>query len=319
MRIVILDGYTLNPGDLSWEQFQSLGECVIYDRTPISETVARSVGSDILLTNKAVVSRDMIERLPDLKYIGLLATGYNVVDIKAAAERHIPVTNVPEYGTQSVAQMVFSHVLNLCQHVAEHSSSVRQGKWSQSKDFCFWDYPLIELSGLTMGIVGLGRIGSTVATTARAFGMDVLAFDPGIPSHMPDGVTLTDIETVFRESDVVSLHCPLTEHNKSFVDARLLGLMKPGAFLINTSRGQLIDEAALADALNNGIIAGAGLDVLAVEPPNANNPLLTARNCYITPHISWATRSARQRLMASAFANVQAFMRGKKINVVNGV
>ncbi|HEX7555295.1 MAG TPA: D-2-hydroxyacid dehydrogenase [Leptolinea sp.] len=319
MRIVILDGYTLNPGDLSWEQFQSLGECVIYDRTPVNETINRAMGCDILLTNKALVTRDMLDQLPDLKYIGLLATGYNVVDVKAAAERHIPVTNVPEYGTQSVAQMVFAHVLNLCQHAAEHSSSVRQGKWSQSKDFCFWDFPLVELAGLTIGIVGLGRIGSTVANTARAFGMDVLAFDPVTPSPKPDQVTLTDIEAVFQKSDVVSLHCPLTELNRGFVNAKLLGLMKHSSFLINTSRGQLINEADLAEALNKGTIAAAGLDVLAVEPPDPGNPLLTARNCYITPHISWATRSARQRLMATAAGNVEAFMHGKSMNVVNEV
>jgi len=319
MRIVILDGYTLNPGDLSWEQFQSLGECEIYDRTPISETVARSVDCDILLTNKAVLSRDILNQLPNLRYIGVLATGYNIVDIQAAADRGIPVTNVPVYGTQSVVQLVFSHVLNLCNHVAEHGGSVRQGKWSQSKDFCFWDYPLIELSGLTMGIVGLGRIGSGVATTAAAFGMDVLAYDPNYSSTVPSHVTLTDIETVFRKSDVVSIHCPLTEHNKGFVDAKLLGVMKQSSFLINTSRGLLIDETALAEALNRETIAGAGLDVLSKEPPEANCPLLTARNCYITPHIAWATRSARQRLITMAYDNVKAFLNGKRINVVNGV
>ncbi len=319
MRIIVLDGYTLNPGDLSWEQLQLLGECVIYDRTTVNETVTRALGFDILLTNKAPVSRDMIEQLPDLKYIGLLATGYNVVDIIAAAERHIPVTNVPEYGTQSVAQMVFSHLLNLCQHVAEHSNSVQQGRWTQSKDFCFWDFPLVELSGLTMGIVGLGRIGATVATTATAFGMKVIAFDPRTPSKLPEGVTLTDMETLFRKSDVISLHCPLTEQNRRFVNAEMLGMMKQNSFLINTSRGQLIDEVALADALNHGTIGGAGLDVLSVEPPDPNNPLLTARNCYITPHISWATRSARKRLMEMVYKNVDSFIHGKAINVVNGV
>ncbi len=319
MRIIVLDGYKLNPGDLSWEQLQLLGECVIYDRTTVNETVTRALGFDILLTNKAPVSRDMIEQLPDLKYIGLLATGYNVVDIIAAAERHIPVTNVPEYGTQSVAQMVFSHLLNLCQHVAEHSNSVQQGRWTQSKDFCFWDFPLVELSGLTMGIVGLGRIGATVATTATAFGMKVIAFDPRTPSKLPEGVTLTDMETLFRKSDVISLHCPLTEQNRRFVNAEMLGMMKQNSFLINTSRGQLIDEVALADALNHGTIGGAGLDVLSVEPPDPNNPLLTARNCYITPHISWATRSARKRLMEMVYKNVDSFIHGKAINVVNGV
>jgi glycerate dehydrogenase len=319
MRIVILDGYTLNPGDLSWEPLQSLGECMIHDRTPVEDTVARASGFDILLTNKAQVTREMIEKLPDLKYIGLLATGYNIVDIAAAAEHQIVVTNVPVYGTYSVAQMVFSHVLNLCQHVAEHSGTVRQGKWSESKDFCYWDFPLIELSGLTMGIVGFGRIGSTTAAIAMALGMKVLAFDTRPPASVPNGVTLTDIETIFQKSDFISLHCPLTEHNRGFVNAAMFDLMKESALLINTSRGQLINEADLAYALNNGKIAGAGLDVLAVEPPDAGNPLLTAKNCYITPHISWATRAARQRLMAMAVENVKAFLDGKAINVVNGI
>jgi glycerate dehydrogenase len=319
MRIVVLDGYTLNPGDQSWDKFQTLGEFVVHDRTPVEQTVEFARGFDILLTNKAPVTREMIEQLPDLKYIGLLATGYNVVDVKAAAERGIPVTNVPEYGTYSVAQMVFSHLLNLCQHVAEHSGSVRQGKWTQSQDFCFWDYPLIELSGLTMGIVGLGRIGSTAAGMARSFGMSVLAHDPKPPARIPTGVTLTDLETLFRQSDVVSLHCPLTENNREFVNAALLKKMKPSAFLINTSRGQLINEAELADALNTGVIAGAGLDVLAIEPPDAANPLLSAKNCYITPHISWATRAARIRLMGMVFENVEAFIKGKSVNVVNGI
>ncbi|MBU4200336.1 MAG: D-2-hydroxyacid dehydrogenase [Verrucomicrobia bacterium] len=319
MRIVILDGHTLNPGDLSWEQFRSLGECVVYDRTPSDKTVTRSMGAVMLLTNKTALSRNVIGQLPDLTYIGVLATGYNVVDTKAAAERGIVVTNVPEYGTPSVAQMVFAHLLNLCNHVAEHSTRVRQGIWSQSKDFCFWEYPLAELSGRTMGIVGLGRIGSSVATIASAFGMRVLAHDPVITSRSLRGVVIADLKTVFRDSDVVSLHCLLTEHNQGFVNRELLGLMKPGAFLINTSRGPLVNETALADALNSGRIAGAGLDVLAEEPPAAECPLLTASNCYITPHIAWATFEARRRLMSVAFQNAEAFLRGNKVNVVNGV
>ena len=319
MRIIVLDGYTLNPGDQTWEKIQSLGELVVYDRTPVDQTVERARGFDILLTNKAPVTREMIEQLPDLKFIGLLATGYNIIDVKAAAERGIPVTNVPIYGTYSVAQMVFSHLLNLCQHVGEHSAAAKQGKWSASKDFCFWDFPLIELYGLTMGIVGLGRIGSTAAGMARSFGMNVLAHDPKPPAEIPEGVTLTDLQTLFQQSDVVSLHCPLTETNRAFVDAALLKQMKSGAFLINTSRGQLINEADLADALNNGTIAGAGLDVLSVEPPDPANPLLSAKNCYITPHISWATRGARKRLMEMVYENVKAFIQGKAINVVNGV
>lgn len=319
MRIIVLDGYTLNPGDQSWEKLRSLGELVVYDRTPVEQTVERARGFDVLLSNKAPVTREMIASLPDLKFIGLLATGYNIIDIQAAAERGIPVANIPEYGTYSVAQMAFSHLLNLCQHAAEHSASARQGKWSASKDFCFWDFPLIELYGLTMGIVGLGRIGSTAAGMARSFGMKVLAHDPRPPASLPEGIELTDLETLFRQSDAVSLHCPLTETNRAFVNAGLLKQMKPTTFLINTSRGQLINEPDLADALNNGVIAGAGLDVLSVEPPDPKNPLLSAKNCYITPHISWASGAARRRLMEMVYQNVRAFIEGKAINVVNGV
>jgi len=317
MRIIVLDGYTLNPGDLSWDQMRSLGELVVYDRMPVDETVERAKGFDALLTNKAPVTREMIAQLPDLKYIGVLATGYNIVDVKAAAERGIPVTNIPVYGTYSVAQMVFSHLLNLCQHPAEHSTAVKSGKWAASADFCFWDFPLIELYGLTMGIVGLGRIGLAAAGMARAFGMKVIAYDPSVKDSPMEGVKMTGLEEVFRESDVVSLHCPLTETNRAFVNAALLRLMKPSAFLINTSRGQLVNEAELADALNTGLIAGAGLDVLSVEPPDPNNPLLSAKNCTITPHISWATKAARGRLMDMACQNLEAFINGSPINVVN--
>lgn len=317
MRIVVLDGYALNPGDLSWDGFRSLGECVVHDRTPANETVARSAGAEVLLTNKTVLSGEIIDQLADLRYIGVLATGYNVVDTEAAAKRRIPVTNVPEYSTRSVAQLVFAHLLNFCHHVADHSAGVRQGKWTESEDFCFRDYPLLELSGQTMGIVGLGRIGSAVATTAVAFGMNVLAHDPNPPEKVPEHIVLTDLETLFRESDVVSLHCPLTAGNEGFVDNELLGLMKRSAFLINAARGPLVDTAALADALNNGTLAGAGVDVLTQEPPAADNPLLTARNCSITPHIAWATRAARERLMATAFGNTEAFLRGERVNAVN--
>ena len=319
MRIVVLDGYTLNPGDLTWSEFESLGECVVYDRTSEDDRVIRSTGADILLTNKTVLSGEVISQLPDLKYIGVLATGYNVVDTDAAMERGIPVTNVPEYGTHSVVQMVFAHLLNLCHHVAEHSTSVRQGAWSKSQDFCFWEYPLVELSGRTMGLVGLGRIGSVVAAVALAFGMKVLAYDPAIDTREQNGVIITDLKTHFRDSDVVSLHCPLTEHNQGLVNEELLGLIKQSAFIINTSRGPLIEESALTMALNNGIIAGAGLDVLPAEPPAAESPLLLARNCYITPHIAWATLGARRRLMKTAFKNMEAFVNGSRINVVNGI
>ena len=317
MRIIVLDGYTLNPGDLSWDAIRALGDLVVYDRMPLDQTVDKAKGFDILLTNKAPVTREMIAQLPDLKYIGVLATGYNIVDVKAAAERGIPVTNIPVYGTYSVAQMVFSHLLNLCQHPAEHSLAAKAGKWASSADFCFWDFPLIELYGLTMGIVGLGRIGLAAAGMARAIGMNVIAHDPSVKESPLDGVTMKSLEDVFRESDVVSLHCPLTETNRAFVNLSLLRMMKPSAFLINTSRGQLVNEADLADALNNGVIAGAGLDVLSVEPPDPKNPLLSAKNCYITPHISWATKAARARLMDMACQNLEAFMNGSPVNVVN--
>jgi glycerate dehydrogenase len=316
---VILDGYILNPGDLSWDAFHSLGDCKICDRTSAAQVVEQSSGYDILLTTDVPITREMIAQLPDLKYIGVFATGFDYVDIKAAAEQGIVVTNVPEYGTHSVAQMVFAHLLNLCQHTADHSTVVRQGDWNRSADFSTWKNPLIELSGLTMGIVGMGRIGSEVARIARAFGMNVLAFDTRPAMTLPEGIIFTDIETIFQQSDVVSLHCPLTEENPGFVNKQLLDMMKPSAFLINTSRGKLIDESALAEALNSGVIAGAGLDVLSQEPPEAGNPLLKARNCDITPHIAWATRSARERLMEMTFQNVKAFIDGQPINVVNGI
>ena len=317
MRIVVLDGHTLNPGDLSWGDLESLGDCDIHERTPPDETVGRSRGAEILLTNKTLLDEGIIAQLPNLKYIGVLATGYNVVDTKSATRRGIPVTNVPEYGTGSVTQMVFAHILHFYNHVAEHSTSVRKGNWSQSKDFCFWEHPLVGLQGKTMGIVGLGKIGSAVATTAVAFGMDVLAHDPSQPSCVPEGVVMVGLNTVFQESDIVSLHCPLTEHNQGFVNAQLLARMKPSSFLVNTSRGPLVDETALADALNRGHIAGAGLDVLAEEPPDPGCPLLTAKNCFITPHIAWATRGAREHLMSTAVANLKSFLRGDGVNVVN--
>jgi len=317
MRIVVLDGYTLNPGDLSWAELQALGPCEIYERTPISETLQRAQDVEILLTNKTVLNEEIIAQLPTLKYIGVLATGYNVVDVEAASRRGITVANVPEYGTASVSQMVFAHLFHFSNRVGDHSASVRAGAWSRSKDFCFWETPLVELHGKTMGIVGLGRIGFAVATAAKAFGMEVIAFNPSTPRRVPEGVTLTDLQSVFQKSDVVSLHCPLTKTNARFVNADLLAQMKASAFLINTSRGPLIDEEALAKALNEGQLAGAGLDVLTKEPPDPSCPLLTAKNCYITPHIAWATRDARARLMKTAVDNLKAFLKGDTINVVN--
>jgi glycerate dehydrogenase len=316
MKIVVLDGHTLNPGDLSWDELKALGACEVYDRTPPDQVVARAKDAEVILTNKTVLDAATLRQLPRLKYIGVLATGYNIVDVQAARERNIPVTNIPTYGTPSVAQMVFAHLLELTQHVAHHAQTVRDGRWTRSADFCYWDFPLIELNGLTMGIVGYGRIGRETAAVAKAFGMKVLAFEIG-PKPVGSEAEFVPLDDLFRRSDVVSLHCPLTPETKGLVNAQRLSLMKKTAFLINTSRGPLVEEQALADALNSGRIAGAGLDVLAVEPPSPANPLLKAKNCRITPHIAWATRAARERLMKTAMDNVRVFVAGGKRNVVN--
>ena len=318
LRIVVLDGYTLNPGDLSWAGLEALGPCVIHERTPADQIAERCQDADIVFTNKVALGRADMDRLPRLRYIGVLATGYNVVDVATAKERGIVVTNIPTYGTRSVAQMTFALLLELTQHIGHHAQTVHDGRWTQSKDFCYWDFPLVELEGLTLGLVGLGRIGRAVAEVALAFGMKVLAHDAFAPAVPVTGVTMVDLETLFSQSDVVSLHCPLTADNKGLVNAARLRLMKPSAFLINTSRGPLVNEADLAVVLNAGRIAGAGLDVLAVEPPRPDNPLLTAKNCLITPHIAWATAAARRRLMDIAVGNLRAFLGGAPVNRVNG-
>ena len=310
MKIVVLDGYALNPGDLSWAELEALGPCTIYDRTPPKETVARAADAEILLTNKTVLSREIIERLPRLRYIGVLATGYNIVDMAAAGQRNIRVTSVPDYATLSVVQMVFAHLLNLTLHVAEHGRGVAEGRWTRSIDFAYWDFPLVELAGLSFGVVGFGRIGRAVAKVALALGMNVLAYEVSPPALPPEGVSFVNLEELFRQSDAVSLHCPLTPETQKLVNAQRLAMMKPSAYLINTGRGPLVDEAALAEALEAGRLAGAGLDVLSVEPPPEGNPLLGAKNCCITPHIAWATRAARQRLLSSAVSNVRAFLAG---------
>lgn len=315
-RIVVLDGFTLNPGDLNWEQLEALGSCVIYDRTPPELVIERCKLAEIVLVNKVELPRAILESLPHLRYVGVTATGVNVVDLAAANERGVVVTNVPRYATASVAQMVLAHVLNLTQHVAAHASTVRAGKWTASADWCFWDYPLVELAGLTMGIVGLGDTGRAVANLSHAFGMQVIA-NTRTPRSESAYVRLVDLDTLFRDSDIISLHCPLNDATRELVNRGRLALMKPTALLINTGRGQLIDEQALADALNNGELAGAGLDVLGEEPPPADNPLLTARNCFITPHIAWATRAARQRLLEAVVENVAAFLAGAPRNVVS--
>ena len=316
MNIVVLDGFTLNPGDLSWEGLRALGDCEIFDRTPPDQLLARSANADILLTNKTPVTRDHLASLPKLKYIGVLATGTNVVDLAAARERNIPVTNVPAYGTRSVAQATMALLLELTNRTGPHAQSVREGRWTRSADWCYWDFPLIELDGLTMGIIGFGRIGRAVADCAHAFGMNVLIHG-GTAKEVPTFVRRVELEAVFRDSDVLSLHCPLTAQTRNLVNAERLRLMKPTAILLNTSRGALVDEAALAAALNAGRLAGAGLDVLSVEPPAADNPLLSARNCVITPHNAWGTRAARARLLRIAVENVCAFLAGAPVNVVN--
>jgi len=315
MRIVVLDGYTLNPGDLSWGDLEALARCDIHDRTPPGEVIRRAAGAEIVLTNKVALDRCAIEALPALRYIGVLATGYNIVDTAAARERGIVVANVPDYATRSVAQVVFAHLLELTHHVGHHAQTVRGGRWTSSPDFAYWDYPLVELAGLTMGTIGFGRIGRAVAEIARAFGMRVLAYT--MPPQTQEGVEFVDLERLFRESDVVSLHCPLTPETAGLVNADRLALMKRSAFLINTGRGPLVDEGALASALNWGRIAGAGLDVLSAEPPRADNPLLAAKNCFITPHVAWASGAARARLLKAVVENVRAFLAGNPRNVVN--
>jgi glycerate dehydrogenase len=315
--IVVLDGYTLNPGDLSWDRLKALGPCTFYDRCAESEVVERSRNAQVILTNKVSITGDHIRALPGLRYIGVTATGYNIVDVKAAAQHKLVVTNVPAYGTRSVAQATFALLLELTNHVGHHADTVRQGRWTACPDFCYWDYPLIELDRLTMGIIGFGRIGAAVAQLARAFGMNVLVHTRTTPPDLPDGVKVAELDTIFRDSDVISLHCPLTPETRHLVNAERLSSMKPSAFLLNTSRGPLVDESALADALNSGKIAGAGLDVLSVEPPPASNPLLQAKNCIITPHHAWATKAARARLLDVSVANVRAFLEGKPQNVVN--
>jgi glycerate dehydrogenase len=325
MKIVVLDGYTLNPGDLTWDNLNALCPCKIYDRTPPDQVLHCAAEAEILLTNKTEIAREHIQNLPKLKYIGILATGTNIVDLAAARERGIAVTNVPAYGTSSVAQTTIALLLELTQHVGLHSQSVHQGQWTSNPDWCYWERPLIELDGLTMGIIGLGRIGTAVARIAAALGMNVIASGRASSRetvttdnslHAP-AIKRVDLETLFRQSDVVSLHCPLTPETKHLINAQKLSWMKPSAFLLNTSRGQLVDENALAAALNSGQLAGAGLDVLSEEPPPAMNPLLSAKNCIITPHLAWATKAARSRLMQVAVENVRAFLTGKPQNFVS--
>ncbi|GAA3402863.1 D-2-hydroxyacid dehydrogenase [Paenibacillus hodogayensis] len=319
MNIVVLDGYTLNPGDLSWRSLEELGNLTVYDRTPAELVADRARDADIVLTNKTPLRSDVLERLPKLRYIGVLATGYDVVDTAAAAARGIAVTNVPAYSSASVAQLVFSLLLELCHRVGLHDEAVRSGGWASCPDFSFWRTPLVELSGKTLGVVGIGGIGEQVAAIGQAFGMHVIATNRSGKAPATPGVVLVPLERLFEEADVITLHCPLTADTEGLINAERLSRMKRTSLLINTGRGKLVREADLAAALNDGVIAGAGLDVLSAEPPQADNPLLTARNCVITPHIGWATREARGRLMETAAGNVAAFCAGTPVHVVNGV
>ena len=316
MKIVVLDGYGLNPGDLSWKGMEALGELTVYDRTSPSELMERSEGAEALITNKTLITAENMEALPDLKYIGVLATGYNVVDIEVAKARGIVVTNIPAYSTSSVAQMVFAHILNITQRVGHYAEENSKGRWTNNADFCYWDTDLVELDGKKMGIVGFGNIGQATARIAQAFGMEVLLYTSKEQSALPQGMRKVALDELFAESDVISLHCPLTPDTKEMVNAERLKLMKPGAILVNTGRGPLVNEQDLADALNEGRIAAAGLDVLSIEPSVQDNPLLSAKNCFITPHIAWATKEARTRLMQIAVQNLKSYQEGYIINNV---
>lgn len=316
MKIVVLDGYGLNPGDLSWEGMQALGELTVYDRTAPAELLEHSAGAEVLVTNKTVITAEDMAALPDLKYIGVLATGYNIIDVKAAKERGIVVTNIPAYSTDSVAQMVFAQILNITQRVGHYAYANRHGRWANNPDFCYWDTNLTELHGKKMGIIGLGNTGKATARIAAAFGMQVCAYTSKPQPELPEGIRKMELDEIFRECDIVSLHCPLTPDTKELVNAKRLAAMKPTAILINTGRGPLVNEQELADALNRGVIAAAGLDVLSSEPPLYTNPLLTAKNCFITPHIAWATKEARVRLMDIAVENLKGYLKGEIVNNV---
>ena len=318
MKLVVLDGHTLNPGDLSWDGLKHFGDLEVYERTSAADILERCKGAEIVFTNKTPLREDVLAQLPDLKYIGVLATGYNVVDVDAARTLGIKVANVPGYGTASVVQLTFSLLFELCLHVQRHSDSVFNGDWVASADFCYWNYPLIELESKTLGIIGFGSIGQKVADVASALGMNVLAYSrtQTDQSHRKN-FKWTSLDELLKVSDVVSIHCPLFPETQNLINKDTLKLMKKSAFFLNTSRGPIVNEQDLADALNTGLIAGAGLDVLSVEPPASNNPLLSAKNCLITPHIAWATKEARARLMAIVEQNLAAYLDGNPINIIN--
>lgn len=317
MKIVILDAFTVNPGDLSWESLEALADVDIYDRTSPDEVIKRCKGAEMVLTNKVVLNAEILNMLPRLQYIGVLATGYNVVDLEQATRQNITVTNIPAYSTESVAQMVFAHILNIVSRVDYYATENRHGRWTESADFCYLDHNLFELSGKKMGIVGLGHTGMATARIALGFGLKVLAFTSKDEDLLPDGIRKADLDDLFEECDIVSLHCPLNEDTKYLVNKDRLRQMKSDAILINTGRGPLVNDRELAEALNDEEIAAYGADVLTTEPAPADNPLLTAKNCYLTPHIAWATYEARQRLINICTDNVRAFLDGEPMNVVN--
>ncbi len=317
MKIVILDGYTENPGDLSWEGFEKLGELTVYDRTPAEKAVERIGDAEAVITNKTPLTKEVFEACPQIQYVGMLATGYNVVDVEAAAKRGIPVCNIPTYGTAAVAQMTLALLLEACQHVGAHSDAVKAGEWTKSADWCFWKYPLIELAGKTMGIIGFGRIGQAVGVLAKAFGMRVLAYD-GFPTQ--EGRKIADyveLDELFAASDVISLHCPLFDSTRGIINKESIHKMKDGVIILNTSRGPLIVEEDLAVALNNGKVYAACCDVVSTEPVEADNPLLGCSNSILTPHIAWAPKESRQRLMDIAVSNLAEFLAGRTVNAVN--
>lgn len=313
MKIVVLDGYTLNPGDLSWEKLEKLGEITVYDRTAPEDVITRIGDAPVILTNKVVIDRKVMIACPSLKYVGVLATGYNVVDIATANELGITVTNIPAYSTDSVAQMVFAHILNITNDIARYADEAKIGKWSANPDFCYWNKPIIELANKTLGVVGLGNIGMAVARIALAFGMKVIAATSKPQSTLPDGITAGTVQDVLKNADIISLHCPLTDSTREMINSESIKTMKRTAILINTGRGPLVNEQDLATALNNKGIAAFGTDVLSIEPACTDNPLLKAKNCYITPHIAWATTEARTRLMTIAVENVRQFIAGETV------
>ena len=317
MKIVVLDGYGLNPGDLSWDEMGQLGELVVYDRTTPEEVIGRAADADVILTNKVALKSKEMDALPKLKYIGVLATGYNIIDTDYAKSKGIIVTNIPAYSTDSVAQMTFAHILNITNRIEHYADQTRRGQWSRSKDFCYWDTPLVELAGKTIGIVGLGAIGLKVARVALEFGMDVFAFTSKNAADLPEGIRKTTLEGLLAISDVLTLHCPLNNETRKMINAESLGKMKKGAILINTGRGPLVDEQAVADALESGQLGAYGTDVMSTEPPAIDNPILKAPNAYVTPHVAWATFEARTRLMGIAVNNVKTFIEGNPVHIVN--